>query len=64
MTRKDFVTIANVLKATKPDVTPDKPAAHQAWMRVATQMRDALKSTNERFDGPRFMLACGVELNQ
>lgn len=65
MTRKDFVLIADTLKATVPP-TPSDPknlaaiARYATWTAVTMNMADALASTNPTFDRARFLTAAGV----
>lgn len=63
MTRKDFVLIADTLKAAKPLYIPEDREvmfAYSAWENVAYGMATALARTNPAFDRTRFLTACGV----
>lgn len=66
MTRKDFVLIADTLKAAKPQLdwrdTPDmeKQAEMALWTELAQSLATALARTNPAFDRTRFLTACGV----
>jgi hypothetical protein len=57
MTRKDFQLIADVIaQFTKQDGhTMVSPAL------IAGELATALAGTNDRFDRPKFLAACGVK---
>jgi hypothetical protein len=56
MSRKDFELIANVLKTEAEGWSMDHPIqSHYAGLRLA--FHEALKTSNPRFDGNRFLLA-------
>lgn len=59
MTRKDFELIAASLLHTKPD--PYCLAEYDQYEVTCRHMADSLSQTNDRFDKPRFLKACGVE---
>lgn len=63
MTKKDFVLIANALRASQPpNWSPDVPQsqADSRWETVVHCMAAALGDTNAQFDRERFLKACGV----
>jgi hypothetical protein len=55
MTRKDFVLIANIIKAYRAAIG----SVHADQM--ARDFASALRSTNPEFKRDRFLTACGVE---
>lgn len=61
MTRRDYVLIAEVLRATQPHETLGG-VARCAWCDVARTFANRLAAENPRFDRARFLKACGVEL--
>ena len=60
MTRKDYVLIANALRAAMIS-TPSNNGAHAwnngIWM-ASIELADALQSDNPRFNRERFLNAC------
>ncbi len=62
MTRKDYILIAEAVKASRPE-TPhspdDKPYLSQCFA-TANALARALANDNPRFDRERFLKACGV----
>jgi len=66
MTRKDFVLIADTLKAAKPALGPhdasdmEMQAQLALWTDMAESFGTALARTNPAFDRTRFLTACGV----
>lgn len=66
MTRKDYVAIAQAIRAARHDVTSKEPAESQVDMLDGTSLSaehiaDALARDNARFDRARFIAACGVQ---
>jgi hypothetical protein len=57
MTRRDFVLIADALKACRPAFNPTSPEWQQ-WSQDVRCMANALSSTNGRFDRQRFIAHC------
>jgi hypothetical protein len=56
MTRKDYVMIADAIKAQyKPHNDPD------TIQEIALGLADLLEGDNARFDRARFLSACGVK---
>lgn len=62
MTRKDFELIAKALAQPIEafDTAAESHAARCAWAQTCTNVAEALRSTNQRFDFERFLKACGV----
>jgi hypothetical protein len=63
MTRKDYVAIARVISDGQFINCPTK--AEHAMMnttrsKIAYQLADLMSRDNPRFDGARFLKACGV----
>jgi hypothetical protein len=54
MTRRDFVLIADALKAARPAAAPSSPE-WQVWAETVRSVAYALSKTNARFDRPRFI---------
>ena len=52
MSRKDYVSIAEVIKASAES---DDPREY-----IARNVADVLEQDNPRFDRARFMVACGI----
>lgn len=59
MTRKDYQSLADALKATRPDFGTEAEKAQ--WDRDVSEIANALKHDNGRFDYSRFYSACGYE---
>ncbi len=57
MTRKDYILIAEAIKAIREDFG-DNPVALDV---VADELALALQADNSRFDTARFLTACGVK---
>lgn len=63
MTRKDYVLIAQALKAHAPEVSAYTQYAdgfNTAHAKIAAKLADSLARDNPRFDRARFLEACGV----
>lgn len=61
MTRKDYVRIAEALHNAKPHLGELYGPEGRAWLAAVCSVADALGNDNERFDGDRFLRACGVD---
>ncbi len=60
MTRKDFVLIAEAIKATA-DANTANETAQWVWRRdMAVAFATRLAGTNARFDRDKFLRACGL----
>ena len=57
MTRKDFITVAQILNAAN---LPDVPEINQQTRILALSFCDVFQRDNPRFDRARFLKACGV----
>jgi hypothetical protein len=55
MTRKDYVRIADQLRACKPK----EQAEHRGWEKAVDAVALAFRQDNYRFDKSRFYEACG-----
>lgn len=64
MTRKDYVLIAEAVRASRSQIFT-RPSEAMVWGRacdeVAMTLAAELRSTNPLFDRGRFLRACGVE---
>jgi hypothetical protein len=60
MTRKDYVMIANSIKASRDNWEGFTPEAQEAIEGLARSLATKLQSDNPRFDRARFLDACGV----
>jgi hypothetical protein len=67
MTRKDYVTIAQAINATRYTLDPSilgEPVyangINTAMSEVAGRLADSMAQDNPRFDRERFLNACGV----
>ena len=63
MTRKDYVAIARVISdgALINCASKEELATNTATrIKIAYQLADVMARDNPRFDGPRFLKACGV----
>ena len=67
MTRKDYVLIANALKAAKFSDNPAELSTHigtrrsiEQWNECVEEIADALEIENPRFDRNIFLAACGM----
>jgi hypothetical protein len=56
MTQKDFVLIANALRAAKPDGKAAQKG-YISWVHCVTNIADALATTNPRFQRDAFLKA-------
>lgn len=57
--RKDYVLIAEVLRAVRPNTADE--AMHVQWVYDTRALADALGRDNPRFDRDRFLKAAGVQ---
>jgi hypothetical protein len=60
MTRKDYELIAEAIKGMKDKCDGEDWTINGAMYPFASQLADALKTTNPAFDYFRFLTACGV----
>lgn len=63
MTRRDFILIAEALKAAKPHMSGDVTYFDSmlAWRWTAIGVRNAIATTNPEFNHERFNLASGID---
>ena len=62
MTRKDYILIADALKAARSSYTlPNVAIYHNGIDNAAHRLADALDRDNPRFDRERFLKAAGVQ---
>ena len=62
MTRKDYVRLAEALRATRPTAgNGGEEYRALQWSRDILAVAYALRDDNSRFDLNRFETACGVE---
>lgn len=63
MTKKDYIRIAEALRAAMPDDSSSKTykAELARWDITALHLLHALHSDNPRFDRDRFATACGLK---
>jgi hypothetical protein len=62
MTRKDYILIADALKAARSSYTlPNVAIYHNGIANAAQRLADALARDNPRFDRERFLKAAGVQ---
>src|SRR5580765_3542722 len=60
MTRKDFTLIAYALRNSKPHPADDDTGwRYLQWGATVIEMMRQLETTNTRFDGDAFKVACG-----
>lgn len=68
MSKKDYILIANVLNAHRPDpsfrgLSAERYLGHmQARQAIAQSLAAALAIENPRFSSGRFLEACGLDL--
>jgi hypothetical protein len=55
MTKKDFILIANALRYSRPHMSQDTLSAMEAWRNCVTNIMEALRSSNPRFDSTKFL---------
>ena len=61
MTKKDYIIIAEALKNAEPTETEnDSGTAVSAWVKSIIKVCQALGRQNPRFDGQKFLTACGI----
>lgn len=66
MTRKDYIMIAEIFYAEKPDmygarITREAEGRENARQTLAHKMADALARDNPRFNRAAFLIACNVD---
>lgn len=61
MTRKDYVMIADSIKASRENWEGFTPEAQDAIDGLARSLSSKLQADNDRFDRARFLNACGVK---
>jgi hypothetical protein len=61
MTRKDYVIIADSIKASRENWEGFTPEAQDAIDGLARSLSSKLQADNDRFDRARFLDACGVK---
>jgi hypothetical protein len=61
MTRKDYVIIADTIKASRDNWEGFTPEAQEALDGLARKLASKLQADNDRFDRARFLTACGVK---
>jgi len=61
MTRKDYVMIADSIKASRENWEGFTPEAQDAIDGLARSLASKLAQDNDRFDRARFLVACGVK---
>lgn len=61
MTRKDYVMIADSIKASRENWEGFTPEAQDAIDGLARSLSSKLQADNDRFDRARFLTACGVK---
>lgn len=59
MTRRDYVLLANTMRAVRPD-SIYRDMRHQ-WCIDMLALATALRGTNGAFDRARFIVACGAD---
>jgi hypothetical protein len=59
MTRKDYVMIAEILKANREDFVQGDEGLSLLYI-LSHQIANGLEEDNPRFDRARFLTACGV----
>ena len=59
MTRKDYVMIAEILKANREDFVQGDEGMSLLYI-LSHQIANGLQEDNPRFDRARFLTACGV----
>lgn len=59
LTRKDFETLAQVIKANKPQVD-DYSVLHSQWRQMQSSLAAWATLQNPNFDRDRFNQACGL----
>jgi hypothetical protein len=60
MTRKDYVMIAEILKANREDFVQGDEGLSLLYI-LSHQIANGLEEDNPRFDRQRFLVACGVK---
>ena len=60
MTRKDYVIIADSIKASRENWEGFTPESQEAIDGLARSLASKLQADNARFDRARFLVACGV----
>ena len=60
MTRKDYVMIAEILKANREDFVQGDEGLSLLYI-LSHQIANGLEADNPRFDRDRFLVACGVK---
>ena len=61
MTRKDFETIAKIIKNIKDNIDPNLMMTNIYFKDMVDNLSDYFKQSNSAFDKERFMKACGYE---
>jgi len=61
MTRKDYVMVADSIKASRENWEGFTPDAQEAIDGLARSLASKLAQDNARFDRARFLDACGVK---
>lgn len=61
MTRKDYVMIADSIKAARENWEGFAPESQEAIDGLARSLASKLQADNDRFDRARFLDACGVK---
>ena len=61
MTRKDYVMVADSIKASRENWEGFTPEAQEAIDGLARSLASKLAQDNARFDRARFLEACGVK---
>jgi hypothetical protein len=60
MTKRDFILIAGVIRALAEPNTDTCVLEEADQTLVAWRFAEALRATNARFDGEKFLKACGA----
>lgn len=61
MTKKDYIMLAAVMKACRPDsALPDTDPSWKKWDEIIDELIPKLRADNPRFDVTRFMEACNA----
>lgn len=60
MTRKDYVMIADSIKASRENWEGFTPESQEAIDGLARSLATKLQADSPRFDRARFLVACGV----